>query len=820
MFFLHRFRLLLLLTALPLISAGLFSGCSDRPADSVDQVTILQGNEQRTLPGKAFDQELRLELAGPRVPGLLGGEGNRAPVVGHKVFFEPADGSDLTVEPKVAESDAGGMVRVRVRAGHQTGDQYLWAIPDGAPEKKVLLRFISGIEIDGAGKEYRAGTVSKEPLTVKLVRPDGTPAVGVPVYFKPGASVEGLAAKTEIRTPVAFTDNRGVARTDVKIGEKTGVYQVGIEVADPESGFLIRGTTVELFGLNLVSVIISVLGGLALFVFGMKLMSDGIMKVAGESMKKVLQFFARNGIVAVLAGTLVTAIIQSSSATTVMVIGFINAGLLSLTQAIGIIFGANIGTTVTAQIISFNLAGLALPAITIGFLITLSKRRVINGWGETILGFGLLFFGMTLMSDELRALGDLQSFKDFFRLFNCAPAEPGGWMPFGAVAGAIGIGIAATVIIQSSSAAMGIVLALSGSGLINFYTAVPLLVGTNIGTTITAMLAAAAANRVAKQAALAHTLFNVFGALVMLILFYVPYGPERIPVFLYFVNATTPGDVFAAVPQNIERHIAMAHTFFNVAVVILLLPFIRQFGKLCSWLLPVPENTKIKIKLLEPNLLATPSVALKQTVSAIRKMVDDSWTMVDRAVNNHFIPGKVDEKKFAALDEMEERIDEMQAEVTAYLVQITRRQLTEPQSELVPLLMHCTNDAERIADHVEVILQLTERLANTGRKLSDSGVKDLRKMWELLNDQQKNVLAALGSNNPETIRFALKDERKINKFAEKYEQAHIDRLRKGNCPLVNSVIFIEMLGELAKIGDHLCNIAERTPEIQKHYIKL
>ncbi len=820
MHFSRRIRIFLLLTTLSILLAGAVSGCSDRPAATVDKVTVLQGNEQRALPGKPFEKELRLELAGPHVPGLLGGKGSRSPVAGRKVFFEPADGSDLTVEPKIAESDAGGAVRVRVSAGKQTGDQYLWAIPDGAPEKKVLLRFITGIEIGGAGREYRAGTVGDEPLSVKLVRPDGTPAVGIPVYFRPGASVEGLKSRAEIKTPIAFTDDHGVARTEVKVGEKTGVYQVGIEVADPEAGFLVRGTTVQLLGFNLFSVIISVLGGLALFVFGMKLMSDGILKVAGESMKKVLQFFARNGIVAVLAGTAVTAVVQSSSATTVMVIGFINAGLLSLSQSIGIIFGANIGTTVTAQIISFNLAGLALPAITLGFLITLSKRRIVSGWGETILGFGLLFFGMTLMSDELRALGDLPSFKEFFRLFNCAPAAPGGWMPIGAIAGAIGIGIAATVVIQSSSAAMGIVLALSGSGLINFYTAVPLLVGTNIGTTITAMLAAAAANRVAKQAAIAHTLFNVFGALVMIVLFYVPYGPERIPIFLYFVNATTPGDVFAAVPQNIERHIAMAHTFFNVAVVVLLLPFINQFARFCSWLLPVPVNTKIKIKLLEPNLLATPSVALKQTVSAIRLMVHDSWEMVDRAVNNHFIPCKVDEKKFEALDEMEARIDEMQAEVTAYLVQITRRQLSEPQSELVPLLMHCTNDAERIADHVEVILQLTERLSKTDRKLSETGAKDLKKMWELLDDQQKNVLAALGSDNPETIRFALKDERKLNKFAEKYELAHIDRLRKGNCPLVNSVIFIEMLGELAKIGDHLCNIAERTPEIQKHYIKL
>ena len=792
---------------------ALLAGCSDRGEHTVDLVRIMQGDEQCALPGREFPREIRVELLGPQVPGLLGGKGSRAPVGGVKVLFVPVDGSDLVVTPAETISDAGGLAAAKVRAGQKTGDQYLKIIPVGFESKSVTLRLISGMQIKGDEEEYRTGTIGDNSVEVRLQK-DNKPAAGVPVNFKLLATSEGATSNASILSPTVVTDERGVAKTSVKLGQKTGIYQVGIEVVDPDAGFLIRSKTIKLLGFNLWAVVIAVLGGLTLFIFGMKLMGDGIQKVAGENMKKILQFFARNGIVAVLAGTLVTAVIQSSSATTVMVIGFINAGLLTLTQAIGIIFGANVGTTVTAQIISFNLSGLALPAITLGFLITLSKKREINGWGETLLGFGLLFYGMTMMSDELRVLGDFPSFKEFFKAFDCMPAEPGSWMPLGAVLGAIGIGIAATVLIQSSSAAMGIVLALAGSGLINFYTAVPLLLGTNIGTTITAMLAAAAANRVAKQAALAHTLFNVFGVVLMLILFYVPYGPERIPVFLYFINAITPGDVFAAIPQNVERHIAMAHTFFNVTVVIVLLPFLKQFASLCNWLLPIPHDSKIKIKMLEPGLLNTPSIALKQTVTAIRKMVKDAWAMVDEAVNKQFLPGVSDKER------CEERIDEMQAEVTAYLVQITRKQLTEPQSELVPLLMHCTNDAERIADHTELILQLTSRLVKNEKKLSEAGRKDLRKMWDVLNDQAKNVINALGSDNPDMVKFALKDERKINKMADKFESAHIDRLRKGNCTMTNGVIFIEMLGELAKIGDHLSNIAERTPEIQKHYVNL
>ncbi len=807
---------------LPMVLAGalmLITGCSDQTSKTIDKIEIKEGAEQCTLPGQEFDLPLRLELLGPQEPGLLGGKGTRAPVANVTLHFVPIDGSDLTVTPPSVESDAGGMVRVKVRAGEKTGDQYLKVIPDGQEKKAVTLRFITGMKITGDRQERQAGTTSNEPISVQLMKADGTPAVGIPVKFTFGANAEGARTKAKLSHPQAFTDEHGVASTQVTMGEKTGVYQLGIQVADPANGFLIQEKNINLLGFNLTAVIIAVLGGLTLFVFGMKLMGDGIQKIAGENMKRILQFFARNGIVAVLAGTLVTAVIQSSSATTVMVIGFINAGLINLSQAIGIIFGANVGTTVTAQIISFNLSGLAMPAIIIGFLITLSAKRIINGWGETILGFGLLFFGMTLMSNELKALGDMESFKAFFHLFDCTP-HAGGFMPIGAVVGAIGIGILATVMIQSSSAAMGIVLALAGSGLINFYTAVPLLVGTNIGTTITAMLAAITANRVAKQAAMAHTLFNVFGAFVMIVFFYIPYGADHTPIFLYFINAITPGDVFAADPQNIERHIAMAHTFFNVTVVILLLPFIQQFANLCNRLLPIPQNSPVKITLLEPGLLTTPSVALKQTVMAIRLMVQDSWRMVDAAVNKHFLPGVSDAEKYAALAQAEERIDQMQAEVTAYLVQITRKQLTEPQSEIIPLLMHCTNDAERIADHTEIILQLTDRLRKSGDKLSDVGRKELKKMWEVLNDEQEHVIAALGSDNPETIHFALKDERKINKMADKYEANHIERLRKGNCTMNNGVLFIEMLGELAKIGDHLSNIAERTPEIQKHYIKL
>ncbi|MFA7231320.1 MAG: Na/Pi symporter, partial [Victivallaceae bacterium] len=657
-----------------------------------------------------------------------------------------------------------------------------------------------------------------DPLKIKLVMPDGKPATNIPVYFKLASSPEGNKSKAVLKKQQTVTNQDGEAETNLKLGPKTGEYNIEVEIADPKSNYYMRGIVVKELGLNVTSVIITVLGGLALFIFGMKLMSDGLQKVAGEKMKKILHFFASNRFIAVFAGTVVTAVIQSSSATTVMVIGFINAGLLNLTQSIGIIFGANIGTTVTAQIISFKLSGLALPAITLGLLVMFMKNRIVKGWGETILGFGLLFFGMSIMSDELTVLGAFPSFIKFFSTFDCSPLN--GSMPLGAVLGAIGIGTLMTIVIQSSSAATGIVLALAAGGLINFYTSVPLIIGTNIGTTITAVLACLPANRYAKQAAFAHCFFNISGAIFMIALFYVPWGSSGIPIFMYFVNSVTPGDAFAAVPQNVVRHIAMAHTFFNVFNVLLLLPFVGTLAKICTFFIPVTDKDSIKIQILEPHLLETPSIALEQVVIAINNMLKDSWKMVDEAVNNHFTKLSINEKAADDLAEREDRIDQQQAEVTEYLVKITRRALSEPQSELVPLLMHCTNDAERIADHTDNIILLTKRLIKTDKKLTESGKKDICKLWELLNNQADNVIKALGGTDQAKAIFALKDEKKINRLVADYEKEHINRLRKGNCDAIVSVIFIEMLGELEKLGDHLSNIAERAPEIQKHYFHL
>ena len=806
----------LILSAVMLIVCGCDKNKSE---EKVDVIRIVHGNDQLALPGEKFADDIKVELLSAPKKGLLGGKGSSKAVTDCVVNVSVLEGSSLQLADTQYKSDIAGVIHFPVTAGKITGDHYL-QIKEPKSGKTAIVRLGVGMKIKGGDQEIMVNHESDDKLQVKIVDNNGNPVSGVPVYFKIGQNPEGRKVKSSFSAATAVTGKDGIAKSSFKVGGKTGEYFINIEASAPEKNIFFRTRTIKMYGIDFLNVIITVAGGLAIFILGMKLMSDGLQKTAGEKMKKILQLFSQNAFVAVIAGAAVTAVIQSSSATTVMVIGFINAGLLNLVQSVGIIFGANIGTTITAQIISFNLDGLALPAIIIGFLITISKNRVVNGWGTTILGFGLLFFGMTMMSDELKLLGNFPSFFEFFQTFDCAPVKAGGFMPIGAVLGALGIGILVTVIIQSSSAAMGIVLALAAGGLINFYTAVPLLLGTNIGTTITAFLAALAANRVAKQAALAHTLFNVFGSVVMLILFYVPVGVESRPVFLYFINAITPGDAFAAVPQNLVRHIAMAHTFFNVTVVIILLPFINLFAKICCALIKVKDDAEVKFEMLEPHLLNTPSIAIEQAVNTIRVMTRKAWHMVDTAINDIFMNGKIDEELFAKLAEKEKKVDAMQGAITDYLVKITRHELTEPQSALVPLLMHCTNDAERIADHTENIINLTQRMVNSDKKLSDGAQNELKYMGALLNKMAENVLQAIHGTEGDCVEHALKLEGEINQLAKSLEDNHIERLQAGKCTLDAGIIFIEMVGEMEKIGDHLVNIAERAPQIQKHYIKI
>ncbi len=819
---LSNFSTILKLNFGMLFLAGIvcLSGCrKDFSNAKIEKLKIIRGAKQCALPGEAFQKKLIIEIQGPLERGFLGGKGERSQLANRKVLFVLVDNSDLKLSCTETTSNISGEVMVSIRAGRKIGDQYLKVIPVGAEDKSITVRFVTGVKIIGGNQEAYSGNYLDEAIEIKTVDSNGNGLKGVPVYFTMTSSPESKSSASLTRECV-LTDSEGIASSRFKVGSKSGTYDIQATVSDPKRNLFIRGIHIQAMGVNVFTVVIAVLGGLALFILGMQMMSDGLQAIAGDNMRRLLQFFASNRIVAVLAGTLVTSVIQSSSACSVMVIGFINAGLLKLFQAIGIILGADIGTTITAQIISFKLGVLALPAIIIGaFAMLLVKGKTGKGWATTILGFGLLFFGMGMMGSELKTIGTFPTFINFFSSFDCVP-EAGQAMPFGNVLGAFIIGGFLTVIIQSSSASIGIIMALAGSGLINFYTAMPLMLGANVGTTITAVLASIPANRRGKQVALAHVLTKATGTLYMLGLFYVNWPGTDTPIFMYAVNEMTRGNVFAAIPQNTMRHVANAHTLFNFVNVMLFIPFIGVLDKLCNYIIPVEMKETEQVTFLEPLLLDTPAVALEQVIQSIRHMVKESWSMVDCAMNNHFLKVKIDEEKEIELEVREEKIDKFQADITNYLVKLTRRELSDSHAEVIPLLMHCTNDAEKIADHTENIIALTYRLKKTKQELSSSGKAEIDELWKLLKDEAENVINSLNKRFPEGVQNALNDEKQINKLVDKFERSHVKRLSKGKCDPVVGIIFIEMLAELEKIGDHLSNIAERTPAIQEHYFKL
>ncbi|NOY79638.1 MAG: hypothetical protein GXP31_01405 [Kiritimatiellaeota bacterium] len=798
----------LFLVCLPL----LLGGCHSGPETEIAQLVVRSGADQCGLPGGECPKPLVVEVLGPRRRGLLGGKGWAHPVPQVRVRFapaDPADGLEVVGDSEVL-TNAAGMVRVTVRLGKKFGDQYLKITLPDVPGLSRTVRFISGIQVSGNKQEALAGDVLHTPITVTVADENGDPLQGVPVYF---TLVHAPGKKGELEVLQPVTDAEGNAFTQLRTDpHATGKYEILAEVSDPTRKIWTRGVRLTALALNRTQLMIGLLGGLGIFILGMKFMSDGLQQVAGPRLKSLLQMFTRNRVAGVAAGTVVTGLIQSSSACTVMVVGFVNAGLLSLRQAIGVIYGANIGTTVTAQMVSFKLDAVAFPAITLGVALSLlAKRHTTRHLAEVLFGFGLLFFGMKLMSTQMKGVAGFPTFVHFFSLFDCRPSVPGGLMPLPAVLGAIVIGAAMTTIVQSSSAVTGLIIALATSGLLNFWTAVPLTLGSNIGTTITALLASIGTNARARQSAIAHLLFNVLGTVYMVALFYVTV--DGIPVFMYLVDQITAGAVFADIPENVGRHVASAHTLFNVFNAVLFLPLVAPVAWLCEHVVPVKDRESLAIHTLEPHLLDAPAVALQQSVRTASTMLETAWQQVKsgyEAVREREPASQAD------FVEREEQIDKLQHDITQYLVELTARELSEQQSRVIPDLIHCVNDIERIGDHATNLMELARQAADNRIKFSKKAREELDGLFKLVKRMARSTRAALQAGATEATAEALKIEGEVNRLRDVFEHNHVRRLEKGKCSVVSGVVYVDVVGNLERIADHLSNIAERAPAIHSH----
>jgi phosphate:Na+ symporter len=536
-------------------------------------------------------------------------------------------------------------------------------------------------------------------------------------------------------------------------------------------------------------------GGLGLFLYGMGLMSDGLKKVAGQKLRNLLESLTRQPVVAVLIGALVTCLIQSSSATTVMTVGFVNAGLLTLRNALSVVLGANIGTTFTAWLVSglgiFKITHYALPAIAVGFLMqTISKTQQKRSIGQIILGFGLLFIGIAFMKDAFGPLRDNQGVRDTLIWLGQNPIL------------AVLAGTAITMLLQSSSASIAIVqmLAFTGAFGTDWYVAlsvaIPFLLGDNIGTTITAQIAALQTSRNAKRVAWGHTIFNVLGVCYILPLVWAG-------LFVKFVIWVTPGELSQF---TIMMHIAVAHSLFNVFNTAVFLPIIKWLEVLVLKLIPLHEDEAgQKPVVLEERLLNTPVIALQQAKREIIRMAERAKDAVAQATEGFT---NNDTKSLDKAMRIEDVIDEFQFHITSYLVLLSERQLSNEVSIELPVLLHMVNDLERVGDHAVNICEIAGRKIESKFILSDKANIECREMVNEVLRMLDGIITALKNNDIQAAHAALASENKLNRMQVNFRRSHVQRMTDGICSAQGGLIFIDLVDNLEKIGDHLTNVAQ------------
>ena len=549
-------------------------------------------------------------------------------------------------------------------------------------------------------------------------------------------------------------------------------------------------------------IIFQSLGGLGLFLFGMKIMSEGLQKVAGNKMRQILSIVSNNRFVGCGMGALVTSVIQSSSATTVMLVGFVDAGLMSFVQATGVVLGANIGTTVTAQLIAFKITAYALPAIAAGVLLKffLGRRKWIYV-GDVLLGFGLIFFGLATMQDGFAPLKDHPSFVALFTRFNADDML--------SISLCILVGTIMTMILQSSSATIGVTMALASQGLLNFEASAALILGDNIGTTITAQLASIGASVNARRTARAHAIFNVLG--VLLIISFFPLFLEMVIWITDHMMDIGPPDLLVhGEHPNIGRYIANAHTFFNVISALFFLMFLHYLVKVTCWLVPEKKEAQAidelrRIKYIHSKYIDTPSVAIVQARAEVVRMGEAVQLMYNDVVHS-FRDGKL--KDLSKWRQREDIIDSLQKEITKFLTNVMQKRVSPEESKEIASLMRMANNLERAGDGVENIAQLIEELHEQNLHLSEAGMHDYELISAEVGKFLNVIVIAVQKEDKDVMVQAQKLEDEIDRMREEMRGNYIMRLQSGMCTVDPGLILVDMLTSFEKIGDFCYNVAQ------------
>ena len=540
--------------------------------------------------------------------------------------------------------------------------------------------------------------------------------------------------------------------------------------------------------------VFSLLGGLALFLYGMHMMSSGLEAAAGNKMKLILEKLTSNRFLAVGVGALITAIIQSSSATTVMVVGFVNAGLMSLRNAVWVIMGANIGTTITGQLIALDVVAYAPLIAFVGVaMITFVKSKKVDSFGEIIAGLGILFMGMELMSS---AMVPLRSSPEFVNMVSNFTNPLIGIL----------VGAGFTAIIQSSSASVGILQALAISGVVTLPSAIYVLFGQNIGTCITSVLASIGTNRNAKRATLIHLLFNIIGTTIFVIV-------SLITPFASFMESLSPG--------NVAAQIANVHTVFNVATTIILLPFGYKIVDLTYKILPRhgDQEKEMTTKFIDFSIfdqdfhLGTSAIVITQLFKEIESMVK----VVNKNVKTSFtLIQNFDEKKYDQLIKDEEYVDYLNKEIISYTTRAISIEFPEEDSQTISLFLKASGDLERISDHAINIARRSLKLKENNEHFSDEAFLEISEMAFLTS----NLLNILEFNNRDDLENVIERvdvyENKIDEANKEFSMHQLKRLKNGKCTPEHSALYTETLTDFERMGDHGLNIAISFDEIRSH----
>lgn len=540
--------------------------------------------------------------------------------------------------------------------------------------------------------------------------------------------------------------------------------------------------------------VLSMIGGLSLFLYGMHIMGEGLSKLSGGRLEKILGKLTSNAFLAVLLGAGVTAVIQSSSATTVMVVGFVNSGIMKLTQAVGIIMGANVGTTVTSWILS--LTGIesgnffvqllkptsfspVLALIGVSFIL-FSKKEIRNNIGGILIGFAILMFGMDTMSSAVKPLADVPEFTRLLLMFS---------NPFlGVLAGAV-----LTAVIQSSSASVGILQALCVTGAINFSTAVPIIMGQNIGTCVTAMLSCVGANKNAKRAALVHLYFNIIGSVVFLALFYGLHAVVQFDFMDMVANAWG---------------IAVVHSVFNLFAVMILMPFRKQLVNLAYVTIPESEEEKLEMPsefgLLEERFLDTPALAVEQSRNVAVSMARLAKECLFGAMD---LIERYDREKAERVIGLEGVIDKYEDELGTYLVKVGSRDLSEKDSRTISILLHSIGDFERLSDHAVNIVESVQRMNKKEMKFSNKAKKELNVFLSAIRDIVDTSVAVFENEDVNLAKNVEPLEEVIDDLNDELKKRHVKRLRKGKCTIELGMALTDLTTNFERVADHCSNIA-------------